>query len=134
MCNNKCCGCSKLLFAGTVTASTTAVTITLPAQSICNDEKLCFIVTTTIPVASPPLPVIISVGTSQYKMINQSGNFVYSDQLKSRRIYCVSLKTDSLLAKNIRCNLCPTSKDFPCIASTSPASAVVASSKGVDTK
>lgn len=105
MCNNRCCECNKLLYTGTVTSSPTAVTITLPAQSICNNEKLCFVVTTNIPVATAPLPIIISVGTSQYKMINQSGNYVYSDQLKSRRVYCISMKTDSLLAKNLRCNL-----------------------------
>lgn len=121
MCNNRCCECNKLLYTGTVTSSTTAVTITLPAQSICNNEKLCFVITTSIPVATTPLPIIISVGTSQYKMINQSGNYVYSDQLKSRRVYCVSMKTDSLLAKNLRCNLCPTTKDFPCVPATSTA-------------
>lgn len=138
ICNNNCCACDNLIYTGTVTASGTAVNITLPAQAICNNEKLCFVITTSIPVVTTPLPVTITVGaTTVFKMVNQCGNFVYSDQLKSRKVYCVSMKTDSLLAKNLKCNLCPTSVDLPCLpATTAVASSPVVSmsSKGVDTK
>lgn len=134
-CNRNCCGCKELIYTGTVASTASNVTITLPSQSVCNNECLCFVVTTSIPVTTNPLPVQIIVGTTTYNMINNCSNAVYSDQIKSRKVYCVSLKTDTLLAKNMKCNLCPTSVDIPCLpATTSVVSETAISLKGVGTK
>lgn len=117
-CKRNCCGCDNLIYTGTVASTSTNVTVTLPSQSMCNNECLCFVITTSLPTVASPLPVAIIVGNTTYKMINQCGNAVYSDQITSRKVYCVSLKTDTLLAKNVRCNLLPTSVDIPCLPAT----------------
>lgn len=117
-CNGNCCGCKDLIYTGTVASTSSNVTITLPSQSMCNNECLCFVITANIPATTSPLPVQIIVGNTTYNMINKCSNYVYSDQIKSRKVYCVALKTDTLLAKNMKCNLCPTSVDIPCLPAT----------------
>ena len=115
MCNRNCNCCNNLIYTGTVSNTGTALQITLPDQQVNNNQKVCFVITTALPAIQSPLPAQLVIGKTTYKMINRCENFVYSDQIKSRRVYEVSLKTDSLLAKNVRCNLCPTSKMIPCI-------------------
>lgn len=126
MCNNQCNCCNNLLYTSSITSTPTAVSINFPEQSVCNNDKICFVITTTIPVSATPLPVSLAFGGTVFKLVNQYSNYVYSDQLRSRKVYCVSLKTDSLLAKNLKCNLCPTAFDLPCLPAT-PAPAVVLS-------
>lgn len=118
MCNNQCNCCNNLIYTGTVASTGTNVTVTLPSQSICNNEKLCFVITTNLPSVASPLPVQIIVGTTTFNMINKNGNYVYSDQLSSRKVYSVCMKTDSMLAKNAKCNLNPTSHDMACLPAT----------------
>lgn len=114
MCDRNCNCCDQINYA-TVTVGTTNITINIPAQNICNNKNICFVITSNFAVTKP-LPVFMSVGTTSFRVINKNGNFVYSDQLRTRRLYSVSLKTDTLLAQNQKCNLCKTQAVLPCVA------------------
>lgn len=134
-CNQCNCNCdcnSGILFTSTVAITGGNLVVTLPAQAVCNNKCVSFVITTAIPSAVPPVPVVIAVGTTQYKMINHCANAVYSDQLRSRRVYSVRLKTDTLLATNQKKNLLCTVADIPCIpATTAPAPSVESISREV---
>lgn len=87
-----------------------------PDMNICNNETLLFVITTNIDYPDEPIPVALIINGEEFYMINHNGNYVYSDQIRNRKLYAVKLATDTLLAKNLKCNLYPTKFDFPCIS------------------
>ena len=88
----------------------------VPDIHIINGSNLSFVITTTIDYPEEPIPVVFSINGKKFYMTTHNGNYVYSDQIRNRRLYSVKLNTDSLLAKNLKCNLYQTRFDFPCIA------------------
>ena len=108
MCNRKCSNCCNIV-KGNAVVNGTEVDITLTfskIESVLNDQLICFVITNTIP--DEILPVYLIINGNKYMFINKCGNFVYSDQIKSRTLYCSRIKTDTNLAKNMKCNLLPT--------------------------
>lgn len=110
MCN---CKCQSVLASTGVTNNTTNITITLPAISVNNNQEVCFTINQTIPSVTTPIPVYLSINSVTYEWINHCSNYVYSDQITTNRTYVVRLKTDSLLAKNMKCNLLRTQAVIP---------------------
>lgn len=112
--NKKCCNCKNLLKSQSVTINNNRLVIKLPTQRVCNNQKFCFVVVQAIPVSATPLPVVIEVGDVGYNYLNHNDNFVYSDQLKTQRLYMANAKTDTTIFKNIMCNLLQTNVIIEC--------------------
>jgi hypothetical protein len=93
------CRCNKCKVLVTVTSATVTagkLILNIPSQNLANNEKICLLIALTLPVSSTPIPVVITVGTSttQLPLISKCGNFIYSDQIKTRSIYPLSFKSD----------------------------------------
>ena len=61
-----------------------------------------------------PIPVVIEVGDVGYSFLNCNENFIYSDQLRTGRVYIASAKPDTTIFKNIGRNLYCTSAVIKC--------------------
>lgn len=109
ICTNKCHNCPNIIYISNPTIAKDTLELQLPNENIQNNQMLCFVITGKLPLSETPLPVKIIVNNTQFSFVSKSGNYVYSDQLISRRLYVGKFKTDSLILLNSRCNLCYTS-------------------------
>lgn len=116
ICTNKCHACPNIVYVNTPTITNDNLEITIPNEVIQNNEKLCFVITGSIPVSEKPLPIKILVNGEQFSYVSKFGNYVYSDQLTNRRLYVGTFKTDSLLLVNSKCNLGITRAIMPIIS------------------
>lgn len=115
ICTRNCKLCKNIRFVPTPSIVSGALQLELGNIDICNNEKLCFVISGNIPSSNTPIPVKLVINDVGFSYINKCGNYVYSDQITSRTIYSISVKTDTLLAQNLKCNLYPTSATVPCI-------------------
>ena len=109
------CKCQRPLFSASTTISGGKLVVNLPATNLCNKECLDFVITQTIPTTTP-IPVVITLGSSetQYPLMTRYGNYVYSDQIRNRKVYIFRYMSDSKLFFNAGCNnLKCTSFDYP---------------------
>lgn len=120
-----CSCCNRLVKSTSVAANgTTNIVVTIPATTYQNGERICLCITQAIPTTTTPLPVVIqfegATGTS-YPLINRCGNPVFSDQLRTRRLYHLRVAGSS--ANFMVCDrLCPTAMSYASIsAPTTPA-------------
>lgn len=111
-CSNKCRNCSNILIATDLKVSGEDVFITLPNKNLCNNDKICFIIPNTLTIPKEPLKVTFVLNNEEFSYLSKSGNFVYTDQLRVRKLYVGRVKTDTSIILNERCNLCKTFADF----------------------
>lgn len=110
------CKCNRnIVKVEKVKTTTEAIYLFVPDMKLYNGYNLHFVITTNIDYPDKPLPVIVVINDNEFSMTTYGGNYVYSDQIRNRRLYSVKLTTDSLLAKNLKCNLYRTSFNFPYI-------------------
>lgn len=137
MCNNKCNNCQKIVFVTEIEDADSYVQLTIPSENLCNNDKICFIIPSNITLTDAPKPIIIAIGEEVFGWLSKSGNFVYSDQIRNRRLYVGRVKTDSRVLLNERCNLFRSTIDLPVIPSTNfskKLDMITKVAKGVDKK
>lgn len=106
-----CNVCNHLIPITSATITGGKLVLNIPTGTYQNNQRVCLLISQALPVSNTPIPVVITTGTStiQYLLIDKCGNNIYSDQIRSRRIYCTSFKSDTKLFKYIGCSpLCPT--------------------------
>lgn len=131
-CKNKCSLCKHIIFISEVADAGDSIQLNLPDMTIGNNDKLCFIITETLPQTNTPVPVILIANGDKVPYISKSGNYVYSDQIQARTLYIARAKTDTGIFLNVKCNLKSTSKVMPHIPNTKIL--VDKSTKGSDKK
>lgn len=113
MCNKKCPYYANVIQSESITVSNRRVVIKLPTERVCNNKRFIFKIVQEIPETAPT-PVVIEVGDVGYSFLNYNENFIYSDQLRTGRVYIASAKPDTTIFKNIGRNLCCTSAVIKC--------------------
>lgn len=73
--------------------------------------KLC--IAQCIPEANPPKQVVIVANGTNFALVDNHGNGVYSDQLRSRKVYYLEYATTLNSWVVRRCELCCTKHVFP---------------------
>lgn len=85
MSNCTCCNIHRVTSA---TADTTALTLDFnPAVSANDMQTFNFVICTTLPNMSAPLPVNITVNGTTVPLLNKFGNVVYSNAIRTRKVY-----------------------------------------------
>lgn len=115
MCNNRCSRCKNIVLVLESSVDRGFLTLTLPDTNICNNDRVCFIIPSSIELPNEPTPVRVSINGVDFFWLSKSGSFVYSDQLRARRLYIGRLRTDNNVLMNERCNLGSTSMNFTVI-------------------
>lgn len=115
-CGPGCGGCAHFLKSTSIAVVGGTLRITLPRETVCNKERICICLAQPIPgTVTPNMVVTVLIGTVPFNIINKSGNFMYADQLRSRKVLrtTVGIDTSSLV---LTCgnNLCPTAHVFTC--------------------
>lgn len=100
------CDCVNILSSTSVTSSATNVTIVVPARTIYNNQCEKLLIQQAIPTSSSgtAVPVLLTIGTATLQLVDRCGNAVFSDQLKSRKIYDIRFHTTALTA-TILCSI-----------------------------
>lgn len=111
-CMQNCQLCKNLIVSTAAAIGSSALTITIPATVLNDNDKKCLVIAQSF-TASTPLPAIIADGSATIALTNRCGKPVYSDQLRTRRIYKIRLNTAVPSAVVESCNLCPTSFTAP---------------------
>lgn len=113
MCNKKCPYYSNIIQSESITISGGRMIIKLPTERVCNNKRFIFKTAQEIPETAP-IPVMIEIGDVGYLFINHNENFIYSDQLRTEKIYVGCTKPDTTIFKNLEKNLCCTSAVIKC--------------------
>lgn len=126
--------CSKCIRSTAVAVSGTTMTITIPATTLSNHQRICVAVCQSIPsTITPDTTVAITDGTSTLNLINPCGNYVYADQIRCRKVLPLLVATDVPLAIVLQhTNLCCTQHVFPVLngpTTTAPASETTPSTR-----
>ena len=89
MCNCNCNRNSCQLIVSTAIAldGTTALNITIPDTVFNNGETFGLLLEQNIPAGASPVPVNITMGSTDYPLLKPCGNYVMSDQIRKGRIY-----------------------------------------------
>lgn len=128
-----CSGCPSFVKSTAVTVVGTNLRISIPNQVIRNRQQLCIAVCQSIPDTITQDQVVqISVNGTNFSLINECGNYIYADQIKSRKVLRLYFATDTLVASVKRACLCPTSHGFPVIPVPAPATASTQASVAPD--
>lgn len=100
-CNRRCNICNNLVAVTKIEIVGGNLVLTIPEGTYENHKQVCLMITQNIPVSDTILPIVIKIGedTRTFYLLNKNGNFVYSDQIKSRRLYGTSFKTDTRVFK-----------------------------------
>lgn len=109
--SRECGVCKNLVSVISATITAGKLVLNIPAGTYQNNQEVCLLISQALPVSNTPIPVVITIGgtATQYPFINKCGNSVYSDQIRSRQIYCTSFKSDTKLFKYNGCKpLCCT--------------------------
>lgn len=89
---NNCC---KLIASTEIALNgTTSLQITIPAETFNNGETFGLYLAQAIPSTGTPLPVEIMIGTTAYNLLKPCGNYVMSDQLRTKRFYPLRVGTN----------------------------------------
>ena len=96
------CKCQRPFFSTAIVATDDHVTITLPSVIIKNKQLLDMVITQTIPSTSKPIPVYIVFSGDEYEypLLTKEGNYIYSDQIKNRKLYIFRYMSDTKLFFN----------------------------------
>lgn len=113
MCGKKCPYYVNIIQSESITILGGRMIIKLPTERVCNNKRFIFRLIQDIPKTSP-IPVMIEIGDVGYMFLNHNDNFVYSDQLRTGRIYVGCTKPDTTIFKNLGRNLCCTSEVIKC--------------------
>lgn len=127
-CSCSCNTCANLVRSTALAVTGGALRITIPTTPLRNHQQLCVAIAQPIPgTVTPNTTVQIVDGTSTFNIITPCGNYLYADQVRSRRVLHLVIATDVPLAKLTNtCNLLNTSHVFPVIPATTTAVAEVA--------
>lgn len=128
-----CAGCANFVKSTAIAVSGTTLQITIPTTTLRNHQKLCVALCQSIPTVTENTTVAIVDGTTNLNVVTCKGNYVYADQLRSRKVLKLCIATDVPLAIALPAsNLCCTDHSFPPItgATASTASATYATAKG----
>ena len=92
----KCNCCKHLAIVTSATIKNNQLILQVPEKSYVNGEMVCFLIAQNLPISYEPIPVIVKVGeTNEYFLFNRNGNYIYSDQIRSRQIYSTQYRTDT---------------------------------------
>lgn len=106
---------------------TASLNITIPTKTYNNGECFGLCLQQDIPSSGTPLPVNIVMGTSTYPLLKPCGNQVMSDQLRTKRTYCLRAGGNPAHFTVTSCNrLCGTAYVVPQIIPTATAPAAEA--------
>lgn len=119
-CNNICNSCNtcrNMVRTTAVAVVSTNLVLTVPAGVFLNNQELCVCVAQAIPntvTAAMPVVVQITGSATLYNIRTKCGHNVYADQIRSRRIYCTRVASDTnTLVYNGKCGLPCTNHTFP---------------------
>lgn len=115
MCNNKCNKCHNIVLVTDVKEYDNYLQLITRGSNLCNDDRICFIIPSNFDIPKTPKPVVLSIGEELFGWLSKTGNFVYTDQVRNRRLYVGRIKSDTRIILNERSNLCRTSADLPVI-------------------
>ena len=112
-----CGGCVHFVKTNSVTLTGNVLILNIPEATYSNKEKVCICIAQALPEVTNVNTVAITIGseTSQYILKTKGGNYVYADQLRSRKVYHTNVASD---AKNFvvsPCELYKTSHTFQTI-------------------
>lgn len=116
MCRNCNCACCPYLTASmAIAVDQDKLEITIPATTINNNEKVCLLLTQTIPAGAGSLPVYLVDGTdgTEIQLVDRRGDSVRADQIRTRKIYNLRVMTEPALAVVHSNNLCCTAYVWP---------------------
>lgn len=122
-----CGACTHFVKTTAVTLVGSVLVLNIPQATYSNHEKVCICVAQAIPDTVTSLDTVaVTIGASatQYPMITQCGNTVHADQIRARRVYHTHAATDTATFVVNKCELCPTSFNFPVIPAAAPAANV----------
>lgn len=120
-CNKSCFQCKNFYKTTSVTASTSLVlNIQNVPTPLTNNQRFCICIAQAIPATSSILPVAVNVGSATYSVIVNNANNLYSDQIKTRNVYCLEFATDTKCFTVKSCNLCKTKFVFPTVNPSTP--------------
>lgn len=119
-CNTITCNCntcSKFVATTAVTLTGGNLVLQIPSNNYVNNGEVCICVAQSIPAgvtAATPVVVQIGAAVTTYPMKTKCGHNVYGDQIKSRKLYCTRVATDTaVFVYNGRCPLPCTKHIFP---------------------
>ena len=128
--SSRCNRCRNFVTSSAVALTDGNLVITIPQNNYINNSEVCICIAQNIPAGvTGETPVVIQIGTDAtlYSLVTRCGHNVYGDQVRSRRIYCTRVATDTArFVYNGRCNLPCTNHVFPAalpIAATAVVSA-----------
>lgn len=89
MCNCNCNrnSCQFIVSTAIALDGTTALNITIPDTVFNNGETFGLLLEQNIPAGTTPVPVNITMGSTNYPLLKPCGNYVMSDQIRKGRIY-----------------------------------------------
>lgn len=130
-CGDMCSSCAYFVRSTAIAVSGTAVKIAIPTTALNNQQRLCIALTQAIPgTATANMTVQIVDGGTTLNVVTPCGNYLYADQLRSRRVLHTNVLTDTLTAKLTNlCGLVPTAHTF----ATIPASVAATASDNAST-
>ncbi len=115
--NSRCGGCYNFLKTTEVNARGREVTYKLPNRKLYNRDVLCICIAQPVPDdASEGAIIKFEMDGQAFNAINPHANYVYADQIRSRRIYKFSVATDVRVFKYCGGErLCPTDSTYPIV-------------------
>ena len=96
MCNNTCRLCRRLILSQAVTFDADTLTINIPAGVYGDGEKYCLVLAQAIPDATTiTAAVVITIGdgTTEYPLVDCTGNAVTAGFLRTRTRYAARVAT-----------------------------------------
>lgn len=123
MCNKKCPYYENVIQSLSITVSNGRMIIKLPTERVCNNKRFIFKIVQELPETTS-IPVMVEIGDVGYMFVNYNDNFIYSDQLRTGKIYIGCTKPDTTIFKNLGKNLCCTSTVIKCNEVPTPISQV----------
>lgn len=117
--NSNCNKCNHFVATLSTSISGGNLVLQIPANNYINNTEVCIAIAQAIPDGTTAaMPVVVQIGTdgTLYPLRTKCGHNIYADQVRSRRIYCTRVATDTAsFIYNGRCNL-------PCTANIMPGS------------
>lgn len=113
-----CGACTHFVKTTAVTLSGSVLVLNIPQATYSNHEKVCICVAQSIPdgvTSADTVAVTIGTSSTHYQLRTQCSNNVHADQIRARRVYHTHVATDTNKFVVNKCELCPTSFNFPVI-------------------
>lgn len=109
--SSTCGQCQCLVKSTAIEVSGDSVVITIPEKTFHNGQPLCVVLAQSIPnTVSADTKIILSTGSVKLTMLTPRLNFVYGDQLLSRKVLRTRVATDTsaVVLTNSSCVRCTT--------------------------